>query len=85
MHRNEAQILKYDYLAIKDYNCNDERVGSKGEYILSFENRSLKVSLMAKKIIDRFDGKVVLMKYCKVSLWMEFLSQMRILLSLSSR
>lgn len=57
MHRNEAQILKYDYLAIKDYNCNDERVGSKGEYILSFENRSLKVSLMAKKIIDRFDGK----------------------------
>lgn len=49
--------MKYDYLTIKDYNCNDEQVSSNGEYIISFENRSLKVSLTAKRIIDKFDGK----------------------------
>lgn len=49
--------MKYDNLAVKEFQCNDEKAASTGEYILSFEERHLKVTRITKKIIEKFDGE----------------------------
>jgi putative peptide zinc metalloprotease protein len=59
---NKEHILKYDNLAVKEFYCNDEKAASTGEYILSFEERHIKVSRIAKAIVEKFDGKSSLLE-----------------------